>query len=65
MLIAPGALVTMKFIEANTGYKKSYLYNQIAKGNLAKPIKRGYKSLWRLEDVQRFQKNMLDEADHH
>ncbi|WP_029687128.1 hypothetical protein [Tatumella saanichensis] len=65
MHVEPGALVTMKFIEANTGYKKSYLYSQIAKGNLAPPLKRGHKSLWRVEDVQKFQQYLQDGATQH
>ncbi|WP_241580247.1 hypothetical protein [Rosenbergiella nectarea] len=45
MDIKSGALVTMNFIEANTGYKKTYIYEQISKGNLAPAMKRGRKSL--------------------
>jgi len=65
MHIESGALVTMDFIEANTGYKKSYIYEQISKGNLSRAIKRGRKSLWRVEDVKRFQQYLLETASHH
>ncbi|WP_241575076.1 helix-turn-helix transcriptional regulator [Rosenbergiella nectarea] len=65
MHIESGALVTMNFIEANTGYKKTYIYEQISKGNLAPAIKRGRKSLWRVEDVQQFQRFLLETASHH
>ena len=45
-------LLTIKDLEAIFPFKKSWVYDSIAKGNFPKPIKLAYnKSVWHRKDI--------------
>lgn len=57
------SLVDLKFLETNTGFKKSFIYNQVARGNLAKPKKIERRNRWSYQDYLDFKSYLESRAD--
>jgi|ADWX01.1.fsa_nt_gi Predicted transcriptional regulator len=52
-------LVDLKFIIADTGFQKSFLYERVNDGTLSEPIKIGNRSRWTYRDVKEFKNKLL------
>ncbi|WP_426576720.1 helix-turn-helix transcriptional regulator [Xenorhabdus stockiae] len=53
--------VDLKFIMANTGFKKTFIYERIKDGTLEKPYKIYGRSRWKYSALLEFKKRLLSE----
>ena len=57
------SFVDLKFLEANTGFKKSFIYNHVARGTLAKPQKISGRNRWEYQDYLDFKDYLSHRAN--
>lgn len=51
-LNAPERLIPLDEVESITGFKSSYIYSKIQKGEFPQPVKIGTASRWKFSEVQ-------------
>lgn len=56
--MAPESLVDLKFIMANTGFGKTFIYGKIKKGELPLPMIIGGKARWEKRDVDKLNESL-------
>lgn len=63
MELREDTLVDLKFIMADTGFGKTFIYDRIKDGTLAKPKKIGNRSRWLYCEAQTFKKQLLSSSN--
>ena len=62
--LADDALMDLSGLKAATCMEKSFLYNEMAKGRLARPLKLSPRAArWRVSDVRRYLQTLRGEAE--
>ncbi|ALB63547.1 excisionase [Cronobacter condimenti 1330] len=56
-------LIDLKFIMADTGFGKTFIYDRIKDGTLPKPRKIHGRSRWLYSDHQAFKKKLIGQHD--
>lgn len=56
-------LVDLKFVMGYVGFGKTYVYNQIKKGNLPKPDRIGRNSRWKFSDVEKLKNTLISSQE--
>ncbi|MBV6448922.1 AlpA family phage regulatory protein [Nitrosomonas sp.] len=51
-LNAPERLIPLDEVESITGFKSSYIYSKIQKGEFPQPVKIGTASRWKFSEIQ-------------
>jgi len=59
MEIREDTLVDLKFIMADTGFGKTYIYDRIKDGTLCQPIKISGRSRWKYRDHLEFKNKLI------
>lgn len=57
-------LLTLQNVEAMTGFKSSFIYAEVKKGNFPKPIKIYTASRWPESEVQNWINQQIEKAQH-
>ncbi|MFO6493580.1 MULTISPECIES: helix-turn-helix transcriptional regulator [Hafnia] len=60
--MSPDSLVDLKFIKADTGFGKTFIYDRVKDGTLAKPEKIHGRSRWRYSDLCEFKSRLLSRS---
>lgn len=53
-LASPERLITLDEVQKITGFKSSYIYSKIQKGEFPQPVKIGTASRWRESEIQQW-----------
>lgn len=61
--LSEDTLVDLKFIMADTGFGKTFIYDRIKDGILPKPQKIHGRSRWLYRDHQAFKKRLISRCD--
>ena len=59
MELREDTLVVLKFIMADTGFGKTYIYDRIKDGTLCQHIKIGTRSRWKYRDHLEFKNKLI------
>ncbi|WP_370548329.1 helix-turn-helix transcriptional regulator [Edwardsiella tarda] len=61
--MTPDSLVDLKFIMADTGFGKTFIYDRVKDGTLVKPKKIHGRSRWRYSDHCEFKNRLLSSSN--
>lgn len=61
--MTPDSLVDLKFIMADTGFGKTFIYDRVKDGTLVKPEKIHGRSRWRYRDHCEFKNRLLSSSN--
>lgn len=61
--LSEDTLVDLKFIMADTGFGKTFIYDRIKDGTLPKPQKIHGRSRWLYRDHQEFKNRLISRCD--